>query len=93
MAVMHLDLNQLKNAERMPKASLTAGRKKKKKLTNSLKCSIISLSNEGEVNKMDKLILTDNFPLMSTEEIMNDFEKQYFKEHRQIYYLDAEFKN
>ena len=27
------------------------------------------------------------------ENVMTDFEKQYFKEHRQIYYLDAEFKN
>lgn len=25
--------------------------------------------------------------------IMTDFEKQYFKEHRNIYYLDASFKN
>jgi hypothetical protein len=23
---------------------------------------------------------------------MTDFEKQYFKEHRQIYYVDASFK-
>ena len=27
------------------------------------------------------------------ENIMTDFEKQYFKEHRQIYYVDASFKN
>ena len=27
------------------------------------------------------------------ENIMTDFEKEYFKEHRQIYYLDAYFKN
>lgn len=27
------------------------------------------------------------------ENVMTDFEKQYFKEHRQIYYLDASFKN
>ena len=26
------------------------------------------------------------------ENVMTDFEKQYFKEHRQIYYLDAVFK-
>jgi len=26
------------------------------------------------------------------ENIMTDFEKQYFKEHRQIYYLDAKFE-
>ena len=25
------------------------------------------------------------------ENIMTDFEKQYFKEHRQIYYVDAKF--
>lgn len=25
---------------------------------------------------MDKLVLTDDFPMMSTEEIMNHFEKQ-----------------
>lgn len=27
------------------------------------------------------------------ENIMTDFEKQYFKEHRPIYYVDASFKN
>ena len=27
------------------------------------------------------------------DNVMTDFEKQYFKEHRQIYYLDAYFKN
>ena len=27
------------------------------------------------------------------ENIMTDFEKQYFKEHRQVYYVDAIFKN
>lgn len=27
------------------------------------------------------------------ENVMTDFEKQYFKEHRQIYYVDAYFKN
>ena len=27
------------------------------------------------------------------ENVMTDFEKQYFKEHRMIYYLDASFKN
>lgn len=27
------------------------------------------------------------------ENVMTDFEKQYYKEHRQIYYVDAEFKN
>ena len=27
------------------------------------------------------------------ENIMTDFEKQYFKEHRQVYYVDASFKN
>lgn len=27
------------------------------------------------------------------DNVMTDFEKQYFKEHRQIYYLDAFFKN
>ena len=27
------------------------------------------------------------------ENIMTDFEKQYFKEHRQVYYVDATFKN
>ncbi|MBR2712153.1 MAG: tRNA (guanosine(46)-N7)-methyltransferase TrmB [Bacilli bacterium] len=27
------------------------------------------------------------------ENIMTDFEKQYFKEHRQVYYVDAVFKN
>ena len=26
------------------------------------------------------------------DNVMTDFEKQYFKEHRQIYYLDAKFK-
>ena len=27
------------------------------------------------------------------DNVMTDFEKQYFKEHRQIYYVDASFKN
>ena len=27
------------------------------------------------------------------ENVMTDFEKQYYKEHRQIYYFDAEFKS
>ena len=27
------------------------------------------------------------------ENVMTDFEKQYYKEHRQIYYVDASFKN
>lgn len=27
------------------------------------------------------------------ENIMTDFEKQYFKEHRKVYYVDAKFKN
>ena len=27
------------------------------------------------------------------DNVMTDFEKQYFKEKRQIYYVDAYFKN
>ena len=50
-----------------------------------------SLSNYWYV--FDKVSLDLHKDERKIENIMTDFEKQYFKEHRQIYYLDASFKN
>jgi tRNA (guanine-N7-)-methyltransferase len=41
----------------------------------------------------DKVSLDLHNDERKIENIMTDFEKQYFKERRQIYYLDASFKN
>ena len=41
----------------------------------------------------DKVSLDLHNDERKIENIMTDFEKQYFKEHRQIYYVDASFKN
>lgn len=41
----------------------------------------------------DKVSLDLHNDERNIENIMTDFEKQYFKEHRQIYYVDASFKN
>ena len=41
----------------------------------------------------DKVSLDLHKDERKIENIMTDFEKQYFKEHRQIYYVDASFKN
>lgn len=40
----------------------------------------------------DKVSLDLHNDERKIENIMTDFEKQYFKEHRQIYYVDASFK-
>lgn len=40
----------------------------------------------------DKVSLDLHNDERKIENIMTDFEKQYFKEHRQIYYVDATFK-
>ena len=50
-----------------------------------------SLSNYWYV--FDKISLDLHKDERKIENIMTDFEKQYYKEHRQIYYLDASFKN
>ena len=50
-----------------------------------------SLSNYWYV--FDKVSLDLHNDERKIENIMTDFEKQYFKEHRQIYYLDAYFDN
>lgn len=50
-----------------------------------------SLSNYWYV--FDKVSLDLHNDERRIENVMTDFEKQYFKEHRQIYYLDASFKN
>ncbi len=41
----------------------------------------------------DKISLDLHNDERNIENVMTDFEKQYYKEHRQIYYLDASFKN
>ena len=41
----------------------------------------------------DKVSLDLHKDERKIENIMTDFEKQYFKEHRVVYYLDASFKN
>ena len=41
----------------------------------------------------DKVSLDLHNDERNIENVMTDFEKQYFKEHRMIYYLDASFKN
>ena len=41
----------------------------------------------------DKVSLDLHNDERKIENIMTDFEKQYFKEKRQIYYVDASFKN
>lgn len=41
----------------------------------------------------DKVSLDLHKDERKIENIMTDFEKQYFKEHRIVYYLDASFKN
>ncbi|MBP3635191.1 MAG: tRNA (guanosine(46)-N7)-methyltransferase TrmB [Bacilli bacterium] len=41
----------------------------------------------------DKVSLDLHKDERKIENIMTDFEKQYFKEHRVIYYVDASFKN
>ena len=41
----------------------------------------------------DKVSLDLHNDERKIENVMTDFEMQYFKEHRQIYYLDATFKN
>ena len=41
----------------------------------------------------DKVSLDLHNDERKIENIMTDFEKQYFKEHRQIYYVDASFKD
>ena len=50
-----------------------------------------SLSNYWYV--FDKVSLDLHNDERKIENIMTDFEKQYYKEHRQIYYVDASFKN
>lgn len=50
-----------------------------------------SLSNYWYV--FDKVSLDLHNDERKIENIMTDFEKQYFKEHRLIYYVDASFKN
>lgn len=40
----------------------------------------------------DKVSLDLHNDERKIENVMTDFEKQYFKEHRQIYYVDASFK-
>ena len=50
-----------------------------------------SLSNYWYV--FDKVSLDLHNDERRIENVMTDFEKQYFKEKRQIYYLDASFKN
>ena len=50
-----------------------------------------SLSNYWYI--FDKVSLDLHNDERKIENIMTDFEKQYFKEHRQIYYLDAYFDN
>ena len=50
-----------------------------------------SLSNYWYVfNKVSMDLHNDERKI---DNVMTDFEKQYFKEHRQIYYLDATFNN
>lgn len=41
----------------------------------------------------DKVSLDLHNDERKIENVMTDFEKQYFKEHRNIYYVDASFKN
>lgn len=41
----------------------------------------------------DKVSLDLHNDERNIENVMTDFEKQYFKEHRKIYYVDASFKN
>ena len=41
----------------------------------------------------DKVSLDLHNDERNIENVLTDFEKQYFKEHRKIYYLDASFKN
>lgn len=50
-----------------------------------------SLSNYWYV--FDKVSMDLHNDERKIENVMTDFEKQYFKEHRQIYYLDAYFDN
>lgn len=50
-----------------------------------------SLSNYWYV--FDKVSLDLHKDERKIKNIMTDFEKQYYKEHRQIYYVDASFKN
>ena len=40
-----------------------------------------------------EILICDDGSDDNPQNIMTDFEKQYFKEHRQIYYVDASFKN
>ena len=53
--------------------------------------SLESLSNYWYT--FDKVSLDLHNDERKIENVMTDFEKQYFKEHRQIYYVDAYFKN
>ncbi len=53
--------------------------------------SIESLSNYWYT--FDKISLDLHNDERKIENIMTDFERQYYKEHRQIYYVDAYFKD